>query len=409
MNCGVFTSPGGTASTTPAGGAPAPSDFTARPPPVHSPRAPRPLGPQSRKPRPVHRAVHRQQLPGPEEAQTQQREHPQPQAPGNPTEKRQPEQRQRRPHQQDHHGRPCLQVGLQLGLPPHPGHRSRHQDPHTHQKPQPMSRRTGTRFTHATLIPSFTPPVDPNFGIPFHPAVRDTSLFSSVPPSTAAHTPHPYPVSFMRSVSVAHRLLLGGLTLLLGFAPPPPATPAAPPEALPSPSLHHLYRLSPRLFSGASPDDDEAFAELRKLGVTTIVSVDGARPNVEAARKHGLRYVHLPVGYDGISATRAAQLLKAAQTAPGALYVHCHHGKHRGPSAAALLGRFSAGWSTHQAVAWLQQAGTSPDYPGLYRTVAQCRPPDDATLASVSPLPKKSPPPRPLSMQWSPWTTTWII
>lgn len=198
----------------------------------------------------------------------------------------------------------------------------------------------------------------------------------------------------MHSVSVAHFLLLGGLSLLLGLAAQTPSSasssgPApALPEALPSPSLHHLYRLSPRLLSGASPDDEEAFAELRRLGVSTIVSVDGARPNVEAARKHGLRYVHLPVGYDGISPTRAAQLLKAAQTAPGALYVHCHHGRHRGPSAAALLGRFSAGWSTNQAIAWLQQAGTSPDYPGLYRTVAQGRPPDDAALASVSPLPE---------------------
>lgn len=162
------------------------------------------------------------------------------------------------------------------------------------------------------------------------------------------------------------------------------------PEALPSSTLHNFFQLSPRVFSGSSPDTDvdAAFADLRKRGITTIVSVDGARPDVEAARRHGLRYFHLPIGYDGIAPERRAQLMKAAQSSPGAVYVHCHHGKHRGPSAAAVLCQFSAGWSTNQAVAWLHQAGTAPDYPGLYRSVAQFTRPDDATLAAVPPLPE---------------------
>ncbi len=35
----------------------------------------------------------------------------------------------------------------------------------------------------------------------------------------------------------------------------------------------------------------------------------GAKPDVETARKHGIRYVHLPHGYDGISATLQLQLV----------------------------------------------------------------------------------------------------
>src|SRR5947208_13492334 len=62
--------------------------------------------------------------------------------------------------------------------------------------------------------------------------------------------------------------------------------------------IANLFRLGDRVFSGAQPEGPEGFASLRRLGVTTILSVDGARPDVEAARRAGLRYVHLPIGYD---------------------------------------------------------------------------------------------------------------
>ena len=52
---------------------------------------------------------------------------------------------------------------------------------------------------------------------------------------------------------------------------------------------------------GAEPHEDVAFAELAELGVRTVVSVDGAKPQADAARHHGLRYVHIPIGYDGVS------------------------------------------------------------------------------------------------------------
>ena len=37
---------------------------------------------------------------------------------------------------------------------------------------------------------------------------------------------------------------------------------------------------------------------------------------------------------------------------------------------------------------WLKQAGTSPDYPGLYRDVREFQPPTSASLAAVKQLPE---------------------
>jgi protein tyrosine phosphatase (PTP) superfamily phosphohydrolase (DUF442 family) len=147
--------------------------------------------------------------------------------------------------------------------------------------------------------------------------------------------------------------------------------------------IENVFRLGPRLYSGGQPDGPESFAALKELGIKTIVSVDGAMPDVEAARKLGLRYVHLPVGYDGIPREQAVRIVKAARTLPGPVFVHCHHGKHRGPAAAALCGMATEGWSKGDAAAWMKRAGTAPDYRGLFATVADFVTPSDAELARV--------------------------
>src|SRR5438094_677830 len=81
----------------------------------------------------------------------------------------------------------------------------------------------------------------------------------------------------------------------------------------------------------SSPDGDEGFHSLQQLGIKTIVSVDGARPEVDLARKYGLRYVHLPIGYDAVPREQALRIARAIRDLPGPVYIHCHHGRHRGP------------------------------------------------------------------------------
>src|SRR4051794_39790224 len=102
---------------------------------------------------------------------------------------------------------------------------------------------------------------------------------------------------------------------LLGCEPPPPGD--ADPTPVAAAGLHNAFRISGRVYSGSSPDGEGGFAALAALGIKTVLSVDGARPDVEAARRHGLRYVHLPFGYDGIPRDRVVALAKAAATLPG--------------------------------------------------------------------------------------------
>src|SRR5436190_2618002 len=98
-----------------------------------------------------------------------------------------------------------------------------------------------------------------------------------------------------------------------------PASEPAPhaPLKIAAPHLPNAYQIHPKVISGGLPEGDDAFRELADLGVKTIISVDGATPEVATAKKFGLRYVHLPHGYGGISEARVAELAKAVHDLPG--------------------------------------------------------------------------------------------
>src|SRR6478736_2711442 len=48
-------------------------------------------------------------------------------------------------------------------------------------------------------------------------------------------------------------------------------------------TLEQVFKVDGDLYSGSSPTDDAAFQALAKLGVKTLISVDGAKPSVELA------------------------------------------------------------------------------------------------------------------------------
>ena len=195
-------------------------------------------------------------------------------------------------------------------------------------------------------------------------------------------------------------LLLPILLALAGCDARPPAVPPIvvveprPIERVDAEGLHNVFRVSERIYSGSSPEGDAGFATLARLGVKMLLSVDGARPDVATARRHGLTYVHLPFGYDGIPPDRVKELAKAAGR-PGPIYVHCHHGKHRGPAAVAVIQLCTdPAWDAAVAEGWLATAGTDPRYTGLTglpRTLA--RPTAEELAALPAALPEAAPVP----------------
>jgi len=159
------------------------------------------------------------------------------------------------------------------------------------------------------------------------------------------------------------------------------------PETAPddAPDLHNVFRLSDNIVSGGEPHGDEALAKIAAMGVKTILSVDGKAPDHEAAARHGLRYVHVPIHYSGISAEERLQIAKTFRELEGPFYVHCFHGKHRGPAAAALGRVVLDGVPREEAIAEMRQwMGTSKKYAGLYETIARASLPSEPDTAACS-------------------------
>ncbi len=132
--------------------------------------------------------------------------------------------------------------------------------------------------------------------------------------------------------------------------------------------LPNAIQVHERVISGGQPAGESAFRELSELGIKTIISVDGAKPDVELAKKFGLRYVHLPHGYNGIQQERIDELAKAVRDLEGPIFIHCHHGKHRSPSAAAAACVSAGLIEPIEALPILKLAGTNENYIGLFES-----------------------------------------
>lgn len=140
--------------------------------------------------------------------------------------------------------------------------------------------------------------------------------------------------------------------------------------------------VSASVISGGEPHGAPAFAALRRQGIRTIVSVDGARTDAAAARQHGLRYVHIPIGYDGLPDDALRRLTRVMRECDRPVFVHCHHGKHRGPAAAAICAIIAGELDNAAGLKFLEHAGTSREYAGLWRDVGRFQP-----LPADTPLP----------------------
>jgi tyrosine-protein phosphatase SIW14 len=88
------------------------------------------------------------------------------------------------------------------------------------------------------------------------------------------------------------------------------------------------------LLRGAQPSA-QGLAELKKLGVTTIVDLRGNSGPVDWERAQaeslGMRFVNIPVlGWSAPNDTKVAQFLKVVQQDPTQkIFMHCYYGEDR--------------------------------------------------------------------------------
>ena len=120
------------------------------------------------------------------------------------------------------------------------------------------------------------------------------------------------------------------------------------------------------LTSGGTPPGEPSFAFLAREGYRTIVSVDGARPDLESAHRHSRSYVHLPMSYDGRTHRwRWVCFVSCSNRIPG------FHSLPPRPSSRthSCSDRFH-GQGTLQPRGGIDTHGARGDFAGLFRFVA---------------------------------------
>jgi protein tyrosine/serine phosphatase len=136
----------------------------------------------------------------------------------------------------------------------------------------------------------------------------------------------------------------------------------APAEKLKIAGVPNAGKVSDVLFRGAQPSS-QGLAELKKLGVTTIVDLRGNRGPVNREREQaellGMRFIDIPVsGWSAPSNAQVAEFLKLFQQDPTQkVFVHCYYGRDRTGVMVAAYRMAQQNWTPDQAVAEMDSFG----------------------------------------------------
>src|SRR6266852_1871139 len=136
----------------------------------------------------------------------------------------------------------------------------------------------------------------------------------------------------------------------------------APAEKLKLAGVPRAGKISDVLFRGAQPSA-QGLAELKKLGITTVVDLRGNRGSVAAERRQveslGMRFIDIPVlGWSAPTNAQVAQFLKHfKEGSQQKVFVHCYYGEDRAGVSVAAYRIAEQNWTADQAIAEMYSFG----------------------------------------------------
>jgi rhodanese/phosphatase family protein len=136
-----------------------------------------------------------------------------------------------------------------------------------------------------------------------------------------------------------------------------------------------LQSVSPGLYRGRVPKTDDDFAELRRLGIRTILDIRGNTPLASLRERrrseaHGFTYLHVRMGFRPLRDGTGDRVVAAmADEAYYPLYVHCQLDRDRTSAAIAGYRVQVEGWDIPSAEADARSFGIRGYFIGLNRYV----------------------------------------
>lgn len=136
----------------------------------------------------------------------------------------------------------------------------------------------------------------------------------------------------------------------------------APAEKLSLAGIPRAGKVSDALYRGAQPSS-EGLAELKKLGITTVVDLRGNRGPVASERRQveslGMHFIDIPVsGWSAPTNAQVAEFLKLFKADPSQkIFVHCYYGEDRSGVMVAAYRIAQQNWTVDQAFAEMLSFG----------------------------------------------------
>ena len=114
--------------------------------------------------------------------------------------------------------------------------------------------------------------------------------------------------------------------------------------------LPNFAKVSDVLYRGAQPER-EGFAELKKLGIKTVINLRSSHSDIEMMKGLGLQYCLIPCDAGDIKEENVAAFLKAAlNPANQPVFVHCAYGADRTGTMVAVYRICFQNWSRADAL-----------------------------------------------------------
>ncbi len=124
--------------------------------------------------------------------------------------------------------------------------------------------------------------------------------------------------------------------------------------------LPNFAKVSDGLYRGAQPTA-EGFAELKKMGVKTVVNLRSMHSDRQMLKGTGLQYVHLPSHAWHPEDADLVRFLKVVEDpANRPVFVHCQQGADRTGAAVAVYRMVEENWAPADAAAELPNFGFHP-------------------------------------------------
>ena len=128
-------------------------------------------------------------------------------------------------------------------------------------------------------------------------------------------------------------------------------------EMAEAPGLTNFFKVSDDLYRGAQPEE-EGFANLKKLGIKTVVNLRTLHSDRKDTANVGLKYVHIKVqAWEGEDDEVIEFLQVVTDPENHPVFLHCQHGADRTGVMTAVYRMAIQGWSKEKSIREMTEGG----------------------------------------------------